>query len=115
MKIITSGTKRNRRIAADQRWFVGSIPNPPYDLTKDGATGKDMAVQNWIICQPEAQRLVKEIRRYAIEHPESTLWLECIGGRHRSVAVAEIVADYLSAFGIDAEVQHLELEVAQPK
>lgn len=97
-----------RNVKHDKRWFVGSIPNPTYPLANDN--GLSPAVQNWIINQREAQCLVSEIRAYAVAHPDATLWIECIGGRHRSVAVAELVASDLRSVMSNVEVIHLELK-----
>ena len=39
-----------------------------------------------------------------------TIALGCTGGRHRSVAMAEAVADRISAFGVDARIHHRDVE-----
>ncbi|HOT80886.1 MAG TPA: RNase adapter RapZ, partial [Microthrixaceae bacterium] len=39
-----------------------------------------------------------------------TIALGCTGGRHRSVAMAEAVADRIKAFGVDARIHHRDVE-----
>lgn len=54
-------------------------------------TGKDEEVQSYILASPVARRLITEAVNYLMHDPRRTVAFGCSYGKHRSVALAELV------------------------
>jgi len=101
----------------------GDVPNPPaqvidvrrmrnpyYDPILRPIDGRDAKVQNFVRHDPRFH----ELRTTAIGMLEDgdAIAFGCMGGRHRSVAMTEIVAAQLREEGHEVEVVHRELNAA---
>ena len=101
----------------------GDVPNPPaqvidvrrmrnpyYDPILRPIDGRDAKVQNFVRHDPRFH----ELRTTAISMLDDgdAIAFGCMGGRHRSVAMAEIVAAQLREEGHEVEVIHRELVAA---
>jgi len=78
-------------------------------------TGLDQAVQDYVFADPEAARLLNQLRDQVEASqigPDATIAFGCVGGRHRSVAMAERFALRLCLAGIPATIEHLALRPA---
>ena len=84
---------------------VRDLPNPYWEPPLRALSGKDERVKAFLDAQPHAQAMVRKIARF-VEHrigddgqqhrSTLTLAIGCTGGQHRSVYVAESVAERLS-------------------
>jgi UPF0042 nucleotide-binding protein len=106
---------------ADLVFDVRFLRNPHYVPALKPQTGRDAAVTAYVEADPDFQgfwgRLVGFVDpllpRYVAEGKKYlTVALGCTGGRHRSVLVAERLADHLRTLGWRADVTHRELDEA---
>jgi len=114
------GLPRNADLVFDVRF----LKNPHYDETLRGGTGKDLDVQAFIeqdpgfgaFFNPLSALLAELLPRYALEGKSYlTLALGCTGGRHRSVFVAERLAERLNEewgrkTGADIRLTHRDID-----
>ncbi|MBL6078141.1 RNase adapter RapZ [Belnapia sp. T18] len=106
---------------ADLVFDVRFLRNPHYVPELKPQTGRDAAVAAYVEADPDFpsfwSRLVGFVDpllpRYVAEGKKYlTVALGCTGGRHRSVLVAERLADHLRTLGWRADVTHRELDEA---
>lgn len=92
------------------------LPNPykvPYLRSLDGRSKK---VQNWLL--DLAPKEIEDWMRGKENLMRGTRWSEedfvlainCYGGHHRSVAMAEMLAPRLRKMGLKVDVVHMELK-----
>ncbi|KOU43629.1 hypothetical protein ADK54_17310 [Streptomyces sp. WM6378] len=81
------------------------------------ANGLDPEVRAYVRNSPGAERLIERSARRALallaqasDGRRVDLHVVCGGGRHRSVAVAEDLADLLRAAGYGVETEHLHID-----
>ncbi|WP_262703816.1 MULTISPECIES: RapZ C-terminal domain-containing protein [Streptomyces] len=82
-------------------------------------TGLDQAVYEHVMATPGAQRLAHHAAATARDAMEDTgraivIAFGCIGGRHRSVALARRTHQLLHDAGIPAETEHCDVDRLQP-
>jgi UPF0042 nucleotide-binding protein len=91
---------------ADLVFDVRVLPNPYYDANLRPLTGKDAPVIDFLDAQPDATALLNDIRTFvekwlpAFENDNRsylTVAIGCTGGQHRSVYIAEHLAQYFQA------------------
>jgi RNase adapter protein RapZ len=95
-----------------------ALRNPHRDPAMRYKTGLDPEVREHVLATPGADRIIAHTveRVLAVLHAwadphnlRSDLHVYCKGGRHRSVAIAEAVADRLRTFGVGVEVEHRDI------
>jgi RNase adapter protein RapZ len=106
-----NGTPRDADIVLDVRF----LPNPHWIDELRPFTGLDEPVQTYVMGQPETgvflERLfalfdvmvpsfLKEGKHYL------TIAIGCTGGKHRSVVLAERLADHIRSLGVAVQVDH---------
>ncbi|CAG9175115.1 RNase adapter RapZ [Cupriavidus respiraculi] len=105
---------------ADMVFDVRSLPNPYYDLALRPFTGRDAPVIDFLQSQPMVLAMAEDIRAYVEKWLPSfiadnrsylTVAIGCTGGQHRSVYIAERLANYFRAHG-NVLVRHRELLAA---
>ncbi|KAI3593963.1 RNase adapter protein RapZ [Cupriavidus sp. U2] len=105
---------------ADMVFDVRSLPNPYYDLALRPLTGRDAPVADFLQSQPMVLAMAEDIRAYVEKWLPSfiadnrsylTVAIGCTGGQHRSVFIAERLANYFRAHG-NVLVRHRELAPA---
>jgi UPF0042 nucleotide-binding protein len=103
---------------ADLVFDVRVLPNPFYDVNLRPYTGKDAPVADFLNAQPDVGFLLEDIRVFVEKWLPSfkndnrsylTVAIGCTGGQHRSVYIAERLAQY---FGTAERVlvRHRELQ-----
>jgi RNase adapter protein RapZ len=113
--IVTFGFKHSVPHSIDLLFDVRFLPNPHFvDLLRP-KTGLDPEVREYLRAQPEYGRFFcrlvdfvgfllpeyeKEMKSYL------TIGIGCTGGRHRSVAVGQQLADELAGRGYSVEIVH---------
>ncbi len=93
------GAPRDASLVFDVR----SLPNPHYDPALRPLTGKDAAVAEFLEAQPEVREMLFDIRAFVLKWLPSfkndnrsylTIAIGCTGGQHRSVYIAERLAEH---------------------
>jgi len=103
---------------ADLVFDVRVLPNPFYDVNLRPYTGRDAPVAEFLNAQPDVAVLLEDIRAFVEKWLPSfkndnrsylTVAIGCTGGQHRSVYIAERLAQY---FGASERVllRHRELQ-----
>ena len=118
VSVVSFGYKYGLPVDADVVVDCRFLPNPHWVEELRPFTGRDAAVRDYVLAQPDAgpflerfTALMKQLlpgytregRRYL------TLAVGCTGGKHRSVAVAEELGARLAAPGIEIRVTHRDL------
>lgn len=113
------GYKHGMPKMADLVVDVRFLANPYFEPTLRECTGQDPEVARYVLEQPDAIQFLEHIEgllrfllpRY-VDEGKSYLVVAvgCTGGRHRSVAVAERVARFLTDEGWPVQVEHRDIE-----
>lgn len=113
INVIAFGYKYGIPMEADLVLDVRFLPNPYYRAELKPLSGLDQPVFDYVMGQPDAgeymQRLTDfldfQLPRFQEEgKPSLTIAVGCTGGRHRSVAVARALTDYLLEHGQNARM-----------
>ena len=97
------GFKHGIPLDADLVFDVRCLPNPHYDPVLRPLTGRDAEVVAFLAGQPEVARMESDLRRFIgdwlpayVRDNRSylTVGIGCTGGQHRSVYLAERLADH---------------------
>lgn len=116
--VMSFGFKHGVPLDADLMFDVRFLPNPHYDPVLRPQTGLDAPVADYVFAQPETARVVDEIfallHRWVPLHAAAgkarlTVAIGCTGGQHRSVAIAERLAQRLGAHFDDVAAVHRDL------
>lgn len=116
--VMSFGFKHGVPIDADLVLDVRFLPNPYWVDELAELTGNDPAVEEYVLKWPEARRFMEKttdyldflLSQYAQEGRSHVLiGIGCTGGRHRSVAVARRIGDFLRSRGLRVSVQHRDL------
>ena len=116
--VVSFGFKYGLPVDADLVVDVRFLPNPYWIPELRDLTGNDQEVKDYVLTQDDAAEFLdryaailqligagyrRESKRYL------TLAVGCTGGKHRSVVMAQELADRLAADGIQATVVHRDL------
>lgn len=91
------------------------LPNPHWVPELRDQTGRDPAVRDYVFSHDEAGAFVDrviDLLEFLIPEYEAegksylTIGMGCTGGRHRSVAIADEIADRLRDDGVEVTVHH---------
>lgn len=118
VNVVSFGYKAGIPAEADLVFDVRCLPNPYYEDSLRDLTGLDGAVVDYIWRDGTAQELTDRlaglvgylIPLYRQDRTELTIAVGCTGGRHRSVAVAQALADALEKTGVSVSVTHRDRE-----
>ena len=112
------GFKHGLPLDADVVMDVRFLPNPHWDENLRPLSGLDQAVKDDVLSRPQAieflrnfQALLQSVLPHYASEGKSylTIAVGCTGGRHRSVAIAEEIAQGLRAAGQPVRVSHRDL------
>ena len=106
---------------ADFVFDARALPNPHWDPTLRPLSGRDAAIRDYLEAQPDVNLFVEQITQFLDTwlprlHVDSTrsyatIAFGCTGGRHRSVYLAERLAEHARDRGWDeVAVHHRELD-----
>jgi UPF0042 nucleotide-binding protein len=116
--VVSFGYKYGLPLDADLVVDVRFLPNPHWIPELRALTGRDAEVRDYVLGQEGAGEFLDrytEILRiigagYTRERKRYlTLAVGCTGGKHRSVAISEQLAQRLTGLGIQATVTHRDL------
>ncbi len=116
--VLSFGYKYGLPVDADLVVDVRFLPNPHWIPELRPLTGKDPEIRDYVLSQEGALEFLdrytdilriigagytRESKRYL------TLAVGCTGGKHRSVAISQELADRLTAMGVETTVVHRDL------
>jgi RNase adapter protein RapZ len=116
--VVSFGYKFGIPIDADLLFDVRFLPNPHYDLRLRPLTGLDAEVRDFVLASPDTGEYLEHLLglldflfpRYAAEgKAHLTIGVGCTGGRHRSVAIAQLIGDRYEKQGYYTIVRHRDL------
>jgi RNase adapter protein RapZ len=119
VSVVSFGFRYGIPADADLVFDVRFLPNPHFVPRLRPFSGKDPRVARYIRSFPqtgEFLRRIESLLAYLIPHyiregkSYLTVALGCTGGRHRSVALAEVIRRALQRKGYAAKVVHRDLE-----
>jgi UPF0042 nucleotide-binding protein len=118
LTVLSFGFKYGLPVDADLVADMRFLPNPHWVPDLRPHTGKDAAVRDFVLAQEGATEFLdryesllgmvfegyeREGKRYAL------LAVGCTGGKHRSVAMSEQLAERLAGEGVDVQVVHRDV------
>jgi len=112
------GYKHGLPADADFVFDVRCLPNPYWDLKLRHLTGLDDAVRDFLKGEPEVQRMIDDIAAFLetwivkyqdFQRSYLTVAIGCTGGQHRSVYIAEALAEKLAERYRGIQTRHNEL------
>ena len=118
VRVFSFGFKHGMPPEADLLIDVRFLPNPFYDPEMRPLTGKDEKVARYVLENPVAIEFIKSWQRlldvvmpgYVAEGKSRlSIAVGCTGGQHRSVAIAETTATYLTSQGYHVTLSHHDL------
>lgn len=116
--IVSFGFKHGLPVDADLVVDCRFLPNPHWVPELRPHTGLDAPVRDYVLSQPGAQAFLEDYTRLLATVSEGylregkryvTLAVGCTGGRHRSVAMSEQLAERLRSLGADVSVSHRDV------
>ncbi|WP_372797382.1 RNase adapter RapZ [Litorivivens sp.] len=119
VQLMSFGFKRGLPVDADFVFDLRMLPNPHWDESLRPQTGLDEGVQTFLNSKPEVERMHIMISEFLFAWlPELakgnrsyvTVALGCTGGQHRSVYMAERLAQVLTGQPFNLQVRHRELQ-----
>jgi UPF0042 nucleotide-binding protein len=122
--ILTFGYKYGLPIDVDLVMDVRFLPNPHYVPELKPLTGRDKPVYNFVMGYDVTKKFIRRyvsllhflLPNYKNEGKRHlTIAIGCTGGRHRSVAIGEVLAKRLSAGGYKPSLSHRDIRKADIK
>ena len=119
VSVVSFGFRYGIPADADLVFDVRFLPNPHFVPRLRPFSGKDARVARYIRSFPqtgEFLRRIESLLAYLIPHyiregkSYLTVAFGCTGGRHRSVALAEVIRQFLQRKGYSAKVMHRDLD-----
>jgi UPF0042 nucleotide-binding protein len=119
LTIASFGFSRGVSRTADLVFDVRFLPNPHWQDGLRPLTGKDQAIVDYLAAdeawEPMLERTVSLLkdwipRYWAAGKHYVTVAFGCTGGRHRSVATAEAVAECLREAGFSPNIRHRDID-----
>jgi RNase adapter protein RapZ len=120
LTVTSFGYKYGLPSEADLVFDVRFLPNPNFVPRLKPLTGKDRAVVRFLRRTPETEAFLSRVRsflfymlpRYIREGKTYlTVAIGCTGGRHRSVMIANALADDLRSKGFPVKARHRDLRL----
>ncbi|HED13423.1 MAG TPA: RNase adapter RapZ [Gammaproteobacteria bacterium] len=112
------GFKYGPPIDADYLFDVRCLPNPYWHEELRDLTGQDTAVKDYLSAQPEVLEMFEDISKFFARWLPAftqegrsyvTVAIGCTGGKHRSVYLAQKLANYFTTHGHNVQLRHREL------
>jgi UPF0042 nucleotide-binding protein len=116
--VVSFGFKFGIPVDADYLADMRFLPNPFWETGLRALSGRDEAVADFVLSQPDAQTFLDSYLPVLTGVTDGYLRqgkrfmrvaIGCTGGKHRSVAMSEEIATRLRAVGIDAKPVHRDL------
>lgn len=120
--LVSFGFRYGTPQALELLFDVRFLPNPYFDLHLRERSGRDREVSDYVLENSRGQAFLERLRSWldfllplyeAEGKAYLTIGFGCTGGRHRSVAVVESLAETLRASGREINVDHRDSEKSQ--
>ena len=108
IKLISFGYSHGLLPTAGAVFDCRILSNPHHVADLRRLDGRSEQVRDYVSRDPEFNWLIHRVRD-AVKGDAKVIAFGCYGGRHRSVAMAEIVAERLRAEQHEVELQHTAL------
>jgi len=118
VKVVSFGFKYGVPVDADLVFDVRFLHNPNYDPSLRHLNGRDERVKEFVLRHAETQEFLSRLKAlleftlplYRREGKSYlTIAIGCTGGRHRSVTIAEAIAEMVREYGYDCSVLHRDI------
>ena len=122
MEVLSFGFKRGLPRQADLAFDVRFLPDPFYMEELCRHTGLDADVRDFVMNHPVTQEFmdkVKDMLAFLLPHYQEegkhrlVIAVGCTGGAHRSVAIAEAIAEFLRQKKYQVDVNHRDIDLEQ--
>lgn len=122
INVVAFGFKYGIPIDADLVFDVRFLPNPFYMEELCRHTGLDADVRDFVMNHPVTQEFmdkVKDMLAFLLPHYQEegkhrlVIAVGCTGGAHRSVAIAEAIAEFLRQKKYQVDVNHRDIDLEQ--
>jgi UPF0042 nucleotide-binding protein len=119
--VFSFGFKYGMPTAADLMIDVRFLPNPYWEPELRSLDGNDESIMSYVIDNPAGRAFVDVWKKllstvlpgYVAEGKTMlSIAIGCTGGQHRSVAIANVTAAYLSELGYRTSISHRDLPKA---
>jgi len=117
--VLSFGFKYGVPTEADMVLDVRFVPNPYFIPELRPQTGLDPSVAAFVLQRDEAQTFLQHAQnflQFLVPHYRAegkcyfTVAIGCTGGRHRSVALAQQVAQSIAGTGVAVDVRHRDID-----
>lgn len=118
VNLVSFGYRYGVPPAAELLFDVRFLPNPHFEAELRARTGLETAVAKFVLENPRTQELLVRLRDFldylfGLYDEEGkaylTIGIGCTGGRHRSVAVTDALAEIIRAQGREVNVRHRDV------
>ena len=118
LSLISFGYKFGIPYDLDLLFDVRFLSNPNFERELKPLTGEDPRVQNYVMEQPETKTFLEKLYGFLdflvpLYEKEGksylTIGIGCTGGRHRSVAVVNLLRGYLQRKGAQVHCRHRDI------
>ena len=120
VNMVSFGYKHGIPLDADIVFDVRFLPNPYYNPEMRNLTGENIEVRKYVLGQrvtSEFLRKIFDFLKYLMSQYEAegrdniTIAIGCTGGKHRSVVIAQRIAEFLRDLGYKAYVSHRDIGI----
>src|SRR5579883_3398918 len=117
--ILSFGYKHGIPLDVDLLFDCRFLPNPHWVEGLRDLSGLDPEVRSYVLAQPQTEEFLAKVAdllatlvpAYAREGKSYlTVAMGCTGGRHRSVVLAEALAERLAGLGVRTSVFHRDVD-----
>ena len=118
ISIISFGYKHGIPFSSDIIFDVRFLPNPYFVPEFKNQNGMDIGVKNFVLDSPDSREFLQKLEeiftfllpKYTREGKTYlTVSIGCTGGRHRSVAIANHLEEFLKSLGNEVRCKHRDI------
>ena len=100
-------------------WDVRFLPNPYWQEELRAKTGLEKEVSDFVIGSSEGRTFLKLMKNMVFfiiqqnliaDKKELVFAIGCTGGRHRSVAMVEVIQDVLMMLPVNLKIEHRDID-----
>jgi len=119
IQVVSFGHKYGTPRDLDLMFDVRHLPNPYFDRNLKDLAGDDQKIVKFLQKYDEVQETIDrftDLLKYLLPFYKRegksylTIGIGCTGGRHRSVMVANSIAERLKGEDLDVSVQHRDMQ-----